>query len=120
MNKFELAKLKSHIDKLAQENYLKASKLDNVDSKTANNFYWRADGIRNVLNEIEKLGLVSEDSDWVNIHDGLPDDDSTDDYLAYSIHTEVYEKVSVSKLKQMISNSAKITHWRLCPLPPKE
>lgn len=32
----------------------------------------------------------------------------------------VYEKVSVSKLKQMISNSAKITHWRLCPLPPKE
>lgn len=72
MNKFELAKLKSHIDKLAQENYLKASKLDNVDSKTANNFYWRADGIRNVLNEIEKLGLVSEDGDWVNLNNEKP------------------------------------------------
>lgn len=115
MNKLEFAKFKSHIDKLAQKHYQRATKTPDNINRTANDWYGR--GMKRTYREIEALGLVS---DWVNIHDGLPDDDSTDDYLAYSIHTEVYEKVSVSKLKQMISNSAKITHWRLCPLPPKE
>lgn len=116
MNKLEFAKFKSHIDKLAEKHYQRARKMPNSNlGQTMNNWYAR--GMKRAYREIEALGLVS---DWVNINDGLPDDNSTDDYLAYSIHTEVYEKVSVSKLKQMISNSAKITHWRLCPLPPKE
>lgn len=73
-----------------------------------------------VLNEIEKLNKESEPNNgWISIDDGLPDDDKNN-YLVYSIHTKVYEKVDIEKLKMMIDNSAKITHWQYLPEPPKE
>lgn len=61
----------------------------------------------------------SDNNGWIRVEDGLPDDDK-DDYLVYSIHTKVYEKVDIEKLKMMIDNSAKITHWQPLPQPPKE
>lgn len=63
---------------------------------------------------------ASLNNGWISVDDWLPDDESKDDYLAYSIHTEVYEKVDIKKLKMMIANSAKITHWQPLPQPPKE
>lgn len=64
--------------------------------------------------------LEASDNGWISIDDGLPDDDNKDDYLVYSIHTKIYEKVDIKKLKKMINNSAKITHWQLLPTPPQE
>lgn len=60
-----------------------------------------------------------QNSGWTSVEDDLPDDDK-ENYLVYSIHTKVYEKVGLSQLKQMIANSAKITHWRLLSATPEE
>lgn len=75
----------------------------------------------NALNACEsaydKICKMSEQEDWSLVADGLPQDDEQD-YLAYSTITQVYEKVNLTKLKQMIDNPAKITHWRVCPDVP--
>lgn len=74
--------------------------------------------------ELANVGLLIDElnkhNGWISVNDRLPDDESKDDYLAYSIHTKVYEKVDIKKLKMMIDNSAKITHWQYLPNPPKE
>lgn len=63
---------------------------------------------------------IRDNNGWISVDDGLPDDESKDGYLVYSIHTKVYEKVDIEKLKMMIDNSAKITHCQPLPQPPKE
>lgn len=68
---------------------------------------------------IDNNNFLIDSGGWISVDDGLPDDDK-DDYLVYSIHTKVYEKVDIEKLKMMIDNSAKITHWQPSPLPPRE
>lgn len=77
----------------------------------------------NALNACEsaydKICKMSEQEDWSSVADGLPQDDEQD-YLAYSTITQVYEKVSLTKLVQMVNNPAKITHWRVCPDVPVE
>lgn len=57
---------------------------------------------------------------WVSIDDDLPTIESKEDYLVYSTSTKVYEKVDAKKLRIMIDNSAKITHWQPMPSTPKE
>lgn len=57
---------------------------------------------------------------WVSIDDDLPTIESKEDYLVYSTSTKVYEKVDAKKLRIMIDNSAKITHWQPMPQLPKE
>lgn len=65
------------------------------------------------------IDIVKNHNDWISVDDELPNDDNNR-YLVYSIHTEVCEIVNKSQLKQMIDNSAKITHWQPLPKPPKE
>lgn len=72
-----------------------------------------------LANACEHLEKLVKSDGWIRVEDDLPDDDK-EDYLVYSIHTKVYEKVNLSQLKQMIANSAKITHWRLLPSTPEE
>lgn len=68
---------------------------------------------------VNKILQHQSKNSWISIDDMLPESDSTD-YLVYSIHTQVYEKVSVKNLRIMINNSSKITHWREAPQPPQE
>lgn len=73
-----------------------------------------------LVNEfVNKILQHQSKNSWISIDDMLPESDSTD-YLVYSIHTQVYEKVSVKNLRIMINNSSKITHWREAPQPPQE
>lgn len=71
------------------------------------------------LQETQEFAENNLNNGWISV-DELPDDESKDDYLVYSIHTKVYEKVDIEKLKMMINNSAKITHWQPMPQTPKE
>lgn len=63
---------------------------------------------------------ASLNNGWISVDDDLPKIESKDDYLVYSTLTKVYEKVDAKKLRIMINNSAKITHWQPLPQPPKE
>lgn len=63
---------------------------------------------------------ASLNNGWISVDDDLPRIESKEDYLVYSTYTKVYEKVDAKKLRIMIDNSAKITHWQPLPSPPKE
>lgn len=63
---------------------------------------------------------ASLNNGWISVDDDLPRIESKEDYLVYSTYTKVYEKVDAKKLRIMINNSAKITHWQPLPQPPKE
>lgn len=64
-----------------------------------------------------KISKIGEQESWSSVADGLPQDDEQD-YLVYSTVTQVYEKVNLTKIVQMVNNPAKITHWRVCPDVP--
>lgn len=65
------------------------------------------------------MSNANTQNQWFLVSQKQPTDDSQD-YLVYSMITEVYEKVSLKELLAMVNNSAKITHWRYLPSVPTQ